>query len=486
MQKRGLSTIVVTLILILISLISVGVIWVVVRNLIQTGTEGISLGQFSLSAKIMGVSIDNSSNNISLIVKRNAGKGDLIGMNFVFSNGTNTEVITRDISLKELEQMKFYFHLNFSVDEIVTVALIPLIGSGENQILGNVLETYNFKTGTITEPVPINEWVKNSQPVFRGQFAIASDPTIIKVGNEYRMYYTCLIPTTDRAAICLANSTDGLIWNNIDKNENIGGLNIQGLVFRGYDGTWDERVETPYVIYNGTDYLLYYIGYTDAAIAAGGYGAGMKSPLGMAYSEDGINNFVRYTNNPVINPTDNWYDHNGVVSEIILRENGGYVMVYAGYKYAGSPDDGTYIIGANSSDGISWTKTTAPILRPTDWSPLEWTNWGVGEPGFVKGPDGKYYLFVTSIGPSEENRSVGFGVSNNPFGPYTMKSESIIKPGPNGLDISGVLAPEVLFDNNKIRMWYAANNFSVNFPPYGSVHEISVGYAESNWPLDLS
>jgi len=487
MQKRGLSTIVITLILILVSLVSVGIVWVVVRNLIQTGTEGVSLGQFSLSAKIMGVIVDNSSNNITLTVKRNVGKGDLSGINFVFSNGTDTEIITRNVSLKELEQMKFDFHLNFSVSEVVTVTLIPSIRSGGNQILGNVLGIYNFKTGTKTEPtININEWVKNSQPVFRGQFGIASDSAIIKIGNEYRMYYTCLIPSTDRPAICLANSSNGLNWQNIDRSENIGGLDIEGLIFRGYDGTWDERVETPYVIYNGTHYLLYYIGYTDEDIAAGGYPEGMRTPLGMAYSEDGINNFVRYTNNPVINPTDNWYDHNGVVSEIILKESVGYVMVYAGYKFTGSPSDGTYIIGASSSDGISWTKTTEPILRPTDWSPSEWINWGVGEPGFIKGPDGKYYLFVTSIGPNEENRSVGVGVSDNPFGPYTMKNETIVKPGPNWLDISGVIAPEVLFEDNKIRMWYSANNFSVNFPPYGSVHEISVGYAESKWPLDLN
>ena len=49
-KKKGLSTIVITLIIILISLVAVGIIWVVVRNVIQTGTEQVALGQFTLGA----------------------------------------------------------------------------------------------------------------------------------------------------------------------------------------------------------------------------------------------------------------------------------------------------------------------------------------------------------------------------------------------------------------------------------------------------
>lgn len=42
-NKRGLSTIVVTLIIILISLVAVGIVWVVVRNLINSGTNQASV-----------------------------------------------------------------------------------------------------------------------------------------------------------------------------------------------------------------------------------------------------------------------------------------------------------------------------------------------------------------------------------------------------------------------------------------------------------
>jgi hypothetical protein len=142
MQKKGLSTVIVTLILILVSLVAVGIIWVVVRNVIQTGTEGVGLSQFSLSAKILDVSIDNSSNNVSLTLKRNAGKGELIGISFIFSSDADTEVITRSVSLKELEQMNFIFHLNTSVSDLISVSIVPLIRQDEKEIAGIALDKY--------------------------------------------------------------------------------------------------------------------------------------------------------------------------------------------------------------------------------------------------------------------------------------------------------------------------------------------------------
>jgi hypothetical protein len=158
MQKRGLSTIIVTLILILVSLVAVGIIWVVVRNVIQTGTEGVGLSQFSLSAKILDVSIDNSSNNVSLTVKRNAGKGELTGISFVFSSDADTEVVTRSVSLKELEQMNFIFHLNTSVSDLTSVSIVPLIKQDEKEIPGIALDKYTLgkSKSYITACIPSN------------------------------------------------------------------------------------------------------------------------------------------------------------------------------------------------------------------------------------------------------------------------------------------------------------------------------------------
>ncbi len=147
-NKRGLSTIIVTLIIILISLVAVGIIWIVVRNVIQAGTEGVSFGQFMLNAKIMDANIDNSTNNISLIVKRNAGQGELVGMKFVFSDGKNSEVITEEFSMNELEQRGFTFHLtNLNVSNLESISISPILKQEEKQVTGGILDQYMINKG---------------------------------------------------------------------------------------------------------------------------------------------------------------------------------------------------------------------------------------------------------------------------------------------------------------------------------------------------
>lgn len=51
-NRKGLSTIVVTLIIILLSLVSIGVVWVVVNNLVKTGTSGVEIGTKCLGVEV--------------------------------------------------------------------------------------------------------------------------------------------------------------------------------------------------------------------------------------------------------------------------------------------------------------------------------------------------------------------------------------------------------------------------------------------------
>ena len=94
MNKRGLSLIVTTLILVVLVLVAIGIIWYVIRNVISGGTEEIAIGKFLVDADIQNVDIDNSTNNVSLTVKRNPGRGDVSGMKFIFYDGVNSEIMT--------------------------------------------------------------------------------------------------------------------------------------------------------------------------------------------------------------------------------------------------------------------------------------------------------------------------------------------------------------------------------------------------------
>jgi len=51
-HKKGLSTIVATLVIILLVLVAVGIVWVVVRNVIERGTN-----QVDINAKCIGAEV---------------------------------------------------------------------------------------------------------------------------------------------------------------------------------------------------------------------------------------------------------------------------------------------------------------------------------------------------------------------------------------------------------------------------------------------
>jgi len=155
MNKRGLSLIITTLILIVLVLVAVGIIWFVVKNVISGGTKGIAIGKFIVDAEIQNVDIDNSTNNVSLTVKRNPGKGDIIGMKFIFYDGINSEIITEEeITLKELESKRFSFHLvDLDVNNLIRISIVPIFrtAAGE-ETMGNVVDVYDVKGGESIGP----------------------------------------------------------------------------------------------------------------------------------------------------------------------------------------------------------------------------------------------------------------------------------------------------------------------------------------------
>lgn len=93
-NKRGLSTIVVTLIIILLSLVAVGIVWVVVRNIIVGGGAGVEVG-----AKCINVDVSASSVNCSngatnrqcdiVFTRTGTGSDPIGGVKLVFRNSTS-------------------------------------------------------------------------------------------------------------------------------------------------------------------------------------------------------------------------------------------------------------------------------------------------------------------------------------------------------------------------------------------------------------
>jgi len=126
MEKKGLSEIVSTLIIILLTLVAIGVIWVVVQNVLRSGAEQIEVGQYSLDLEIKSVQIEGEDVTI-VVVKRNPGEGEFIGINFIFSNGTDSEIIRKDTTLNELDTKTFTLTLeNIKTSTLTSVSVAPI------------------------------------------------------------------------------------------------------------------------------------------------------------------------------------------------------------------------------------------------------------------------------------------------------------------------------------------------------------------------
>lgn len=147
-NKKGLSDVVTTLIIILLSLVAVGIVWVVVNNLISGGTEDINLGQFTIDVDFVSASVNG--NNITMTVKRTSGQGNMSSLKFIISDGSNSEEFTEEQSLIALQTKTFTVTLaSLSPANVKTASVAPVYRSSSGEdVTGEVTDTYDFGTGS--------------------------------------------------------------------------------------------------------------------------------------------------------------------------------------------------------------------------------------------------------------------------------------------------------------------------------------------------
>lgn len=147
----------------------------------------------------------------------------------------------------------------------------------------------------------------------RGSSNHVNDPSVVRVGDRWRMYYTDA-PTAENDRIWLAES-DALT----------GFARVREVLGVGAPSAWDaEKVGRPSVLYEGGVYRMWYDG-----TARG------RRHVGLATSTDGVN-FTRHPANPLFLDA-------GAVD--VKRVGGVYVMLREG-------GDGTS--WATSPDGVCW------------------------------------------------------------------------------------------------------------------------------------
>ena len=104
MKKKGLSAVVTTLIIILLVLVAVGIIWTVVRNVVETGASKIDITSKCLAVDVRAVSVaEVDPGNYSVSLERRAGGEEIGGVKINFFNDTgNSGVLEFGIAIGEL------------------------------------------------------------------------------------------------------------------------------------------------------------------------------------------------------------------------------------------------------------------------------------------------------------------------------------------------------------------------------------------------
>ena len=93
-SKRGLSAIVATLLIILLTLIAVGIIWVVIRNVVQSGAEQVDLGTKCIAIELSAITVvENTTGNPGVYyvtLNRGSDSQDDIGVKVNVFQGATT------------------------------------------------------------------------------------------------------------------------------------------------------------------------------------------------------------------------------------------------------------------------------------------------------------------------------------------------------------------------------------------------------------
>jgi len=95
---RGLSNVIVTLIMIVLVLIAVGLVWTAVQSNIQSGTEQIEISSKCLKVDIRASKLEcSTAGDCNVTIKRSVGGDDLAGVKLSFTNAIGEANFISDI-----------------------------------------------------------------------------------------------------------------------------------------------------------------------------------------------------------------------------------------------------------------------------------------------------------------------------------------------------------------------------------------------------
>ncbi len=324
---------------------------------------------------------------------------------------------------------------------IPTLLVISLLLAGLSNIPVSRAESLS-PLGDIT-------WAKGGMvlDVSQGQTwdsLIVGDPSIVKVGSEYRMaYYGIGYGSQGHAANGYATSIDLINWTRYAGNPTL---------THGVSGSWDELHSCkPVIVQKGTVWWQFYTGVNNSD----------KRQIGAALSRD-FNTWSKHPYNPLLRITgDSLWDGGNLEIGAVFRMPYLYGMLYGARPLGG----GNSQIGiATSVDFIRWNRANSrqPVLSP---GPVGSWDAGWVAPGNAVIRIGTYYVmsYTASDTPSSSGSDepgiiqAGLAYSTDGFHWTKHPNNPIIKLGAKGDFDSKAIYRTCLFqDLGNIYIFYNA------------------------------
>jgi len=265
--------------------------------------------------------------------------------------------------------------------------------------------------------------------------------SVITNGQSFVMYVRAGVnDSVSESGIFRGISPDGLSWS----------ISRSPVLTPGSAGSWDDdTVFSPDVLWNGTGYLMYYVG--DGNVTAGNF-----RQIGVAFSSDGIH-WTKYAGNPVITHGPSRYDSAYTRGPAVIYDGGAYKMWYMGTAPANVTGPLQTVDYATSPDGVHWTKypdnpVFTGFLEATFTSVATW-------PSVVK-VNGTY---VMAFGDAEQN--IGLATSTDGTA-WTFNNETGVLVTLSGWHNGVVSDPSLLVDGGRLLLWYYGQAESNLTSPY--------------------
>jgi flagellin-like protein len=102
-NKKGISNIVSTLLIVLLVIVAVGVVWVAVRGMLDRSTAELDISQKCMATNVYATKVNCTSGTCDVTVKRGTGGDEFDGVRIILTNA-DEESFTSDVegSINEL------------------------------------------------------------------------------------------------------------------------------------------------------------------------------------------------------------------------------------------------------------------------------------------------------------------------------------------------------------------------------------------------